>query len=259
MRVAHPRAADDGIMTASPLCVLRQTVAVQHSTRRAHAQRSSWRSNPPACVDTPVREIHVSATPLRCPRSLVRKALRRVPKLDCTEGIECLRNGEAFVCEASDLIGGPSSPLRKWDLGHLQKHLPKDMKWPVMHRGTGKIVMTHSNRYATQAELDAKNAAADLNSERFAPVQRLMMSMDDFVQATRAHQVQGGGSGDPPYFGTDLLWRNSMSDNGNIQNIGQRLKDELMGGANFAVLKKMMDAKQLPLMKQVHSPEYTSH
>jgi hypothetical protein len=109
-----------------------------------------------------------------------------------------------------------------------------------------------------QAELDRLDQGSTqalAEQKDFKPVERTMMRFDEFVQATKEHvsRAKAGAAGEPPYLTTDLLWRNSMDDNGNIQNIGEQLKADLMGGGiNFLALKSMMDAHQLPLMKQVH-------
>ena len=133
---------------------------MQHCTHRPGRCHGAFRRRCDGCAqqDPALRTVFASATPLRCPRSLVRGSLRRVAGLSSPEGIACLRDGEAFVCQASDLIGGADSPLLKWDLDYLQAHLPKDMTWPVLHRGTGKIVMTHSSRYLALRDLDALDA-----------------------------------------------------------------------------------------------------
>ena len=71
-----------------------------------------------------------------------------------------------------------------------------------------------------------------------------MMSFDDFLEATREHErrVCEGLPSEPPYFGSDVFWRNSMADNGFVQNIGERMKSDLLGGANFASLRTLMEA-----------------
>ena len=210
-----------------------------------------------ACAADPeLKRAFTSPIPLRCPRHLVTAGLYRVPGLHSPEAITALREGEAFVSEASGLIGGDDSPLLRWNPSYLRQHLPKEMKWPVFKAGTGKIVMTHTNRHLTSAELaqleqSGRRASPDA---RFRPVSQAMMSFDSFIEKTREHEraIANGEPSEPPYFGCDVLWRNSMDDNGNIQNLGERLKSELLGGANFKSLKALMDAGRLPLMKQVH-------
>ena len=212
-------------------------------------------------LDADLREAYSSDVPLRCPRSLIRGGVRRIAGLSTPEGIAALRDGVAFVCPADDLIGDASTPLRKWTPKYLQKHLPQEMKWPVLHHGTSKIIMTHTNRYMKDADLKAMEqgegtaAATAAPSRRFDRVRRTMMSFEEYTSAARSHEqrVAEGLPSEPPYLGSDLLWRNSMADNGFVQNIGERLKADLLGGANFAKLKHLMDANLLPLMKQVRS------
>lgn len=213
--------------------------------------------------DPDVLEAFASEIPLRCPKSMIRTGVKRIAGLNCAEGLAALRDGIAFVSPATDLIGGADSPLLKWGPSYLRKHLPKEMKWPVLHRGTSKIIMTHTNRYMKDAELKelergggehgaaATSGGADGGFDR---VRRQNMSFDDFLEATREHErrLREGLPSEPPYFGSDVLWRNSMADNGNIQNIGERMKQDLLGGANFASLRTLMEAGHLPLMKQVH-------
>ena len=207
-------------------------------------------------TDPDVVRAFASIVPLRCPHSLIKSGVRRLGGLRTPEGVAALRDGEAFVCPADDLIGGRTSPLRSWDFGYLQRHLPRDMKFPVNVRGTGKILMTHTNRNLTTEEIDALEAegALPLPDPRFRPVRREMMTMDAFVTASaaHAHARAAGEEAEPPYLGTDMLWRTSMEDNGHIQNIGDVLKKDLVGGANFPALKALMDAGELPLMKQAH-------
>jgi hypothetical protein len=236
--------------------------AQQCSRWRPH-ERTAWRYrlraevvSLPESSDPDVARAYASAIPLRCPRALIIGGLRRVPGLRSPEGVSALHAGEAFVSEASGLTGGPRSPLLNWDLKYLKRHLPVEMKWPVFRAGTSKIVMTHTNRNLTSAELaelERRGGRPTLDA-RFRPVSQTMMTFDDFLEATREHErcVANGQPSDPPYLGSDVLWRNSMEDNGNIQNIGERLKADLLGGANFASLKALMDAGDLPLMKQVH-------
>ena len=157
------------------------------------------------------------------------------------------------MCPATDLIGGPDSPLLKWNPSYLKKHLPKDMTWPVLHQGTSKIIMTHTNRYLKTEELQAMEKQ-EAEAQGFRRVRRTWMSFAEYLAAVKMHEakVEAGEASEPPYLGSDILWRNSMADNGFVQNIGDRLKSELLGGANFPALKKLMDAGHLPLMKQVH-------
>ena len=231
-----------------------------HTAPRRGRHRTAFRHR--RLSDDIVRAVFASATPLRCPREMVRAGLRRVNGISSPEGREALRQGESFVSVADGLTGGEHSPLLKWDLPYLQRYLPKDMDFPVLHRGTGKIIMTHSNRYMTTAQAQqALDAGATLanstkSEQRFAPVRRVMMSFDDFVSATDAHRsahARGEADcGDPPYFGSDLLWRTSMADNGSIQNIGEQLKRDLLQGANFSCLKRLQADGDLPPWKQVH-------
>ena len=231
--------------------------------RRRKRHLISKEEEPPQHPDPYVRAAFASDVPLRCPRSLIKAGLRRIKGLHTAEGCKCLRDGEAFVCPGDDLIGGTSSPLLKWDLDHLRKHLPKEMTWPVLHKGTGKIVMTHTNRYLSQADLDKLQQVEQAKQqqlgadERFQPVHRKLMTIDEYAKAAEAHAANPVG--DPPYLTSDILWRNSMDDNGNIQNIGPVLQKELMGGvgrvgsgANFASLHKLQENHHLPKMKQVH-------
>ena len=237
------------------------TCSLSARTCSRRRQRVSWRHHPVAAPPPPkdpeLARALASDIPLRCPRSLVTAGLMRVPGLRSAEAVAALRDGEAFVSEASGLIGDLAcSPLLKWDVAYLRRHLPRSMKWPVFMAGTGKIVMTHTNRHLTTAELVAmeKEGRRPIADPRFRPVSQTLLSFDDFVAATARHEkarAAGDTSSEPPYLGSDLLWRNTQEDNGNIQNIGERLKADLMGGANFGNLKDMQDAGELPLMKQV--------
>ena len=175
----------------------------QYTTQTSRHRSAGFRTRQCA-LDAVVRAVLSSPTPTRCPHHMIKAGLRRVPGLDTPEGIQCLRDGESFVCCADGLIGGADSPLLKWNLKYLQKHLPKDMKWSVLHRGTGKIVMTHSNRYLTTEQLDtaldakATLSEADAQNARFQPVRRVMMSFDEFVAATEAHVAAKARGGPMP-------------------------------------------------------------
>lgn len=277
--------------------IARARPAAQHWRHHSKAYGdSSLNVNPPpkgsdangardeeiSAADADVLEAFASSIPLRCPKCLIRSGVKRIASLHCAEGLTALRDGIAFVCPANDLIGGADSPLLRWSPSYLRKHLPKDMKWPVLHRGTSKIIMTHTNRYMKDAELRElersggepaaalphTGAAAQVDGAvqgtahgassgadaRFDRVRRQMMSFDDFLEATREHErrVREGLPSEPPYFGSDVFWRNSMADNGFVQNIGERMKSDLLGGANFASLRTLMEAGNLPLLKQVH-------
>ena len=87
-----------------------------------------------------------------------------------------------------------------------QRHLPTEMKWPVFKAGTGKIVMSHTNRNLTTAELAALDKAGRRTPDpRFRTVSQALMSFDEFVEATAEHAracKRGDSTSEPPYFGT---------------------------------------------------------
>lgn len=227
------------------------------TTRRPGATTSSFRTR---CSDTALRAAFASEVPLRCPRTFVGASLRRVPGLSSAEAVAALRDGEAFVSVADDLIDGPKSPLLDWDLEYLRRNMPKLATWVVYNRGTDKIVMSHTNRYMTASELDALDAEGmdhAPDEKRFKPVRKAMMTIDEFVKATEKHaravadgSVQPGR--DPPYLGADMLLRQKFDDRDGVQDIGWRLRSDINRLVRCPALNRLIDAGKLPPLNQLH-------
>ena len=64
---------------------------------------------------------------VRCPACVLRRQLPRPSRLDSAEAQELLREGEAFVAPAEQLLG---TRLLKWDFKYLEKHLPTSQRRP---------------------------------------------------------------------------------------------------------------------------------
>jgi hypothetical protein len=200
---------------------------------------------------------------LRCPAAFVPKKLRRVQGLRSPQGVRCLFKGEAFVSEASDLIG-VDSPLLKWDPEYLERHLPKDMEWSVYNRGTRKIVMGHTSRYmnwADLAKLDASGLDTTAGEKRFTPVRRVDMTFASFMAATssferalRKSQAKGEAAAtDPPYLGAELLLRPSMEDEDGIAHVGSTIRRDLVRGMlENPALRELITTDRLPRLNQLH-------
>ena len=174
-------------------------------TTASRATREAWRRRrAPEPRDPEVRRAFASPVPLRCPRSFIKAGLLRLDRLRCERAKAALRSGTAFCCDATDLIGDASTPLRRWDVAYLARHLPKDMRFGVIQTGTQKIIMTHTLRYTKDSDPRERRAAKalELGDERFAAATRSMVSFDEFVRATEAWKAAPAHTrGEPPYFG----------------------------------------------------------
>ena len=112
------------------------------------------------------------------------------------------------------------------------------------------------------AKLDKKGTDLAPDEKRFKPVRRVLMTFDEFMDATRTHERTvarcGGGRpretspAAPPYLGCDVLLRKTMEENDGTENIGPHLKRDLMASVRSPALVRMIEDEQLPPLNQMH-------
>ena len=197
------------------------------------AQRTSWRHHKTATKPT---------VPLRCPSSLLKLTLPRLPDLVSARAQRCLREGEAFVAPTAQLLG----KMLDWDLDHLQRRLPADIKWGV-HMVREKLVMSHSVRYG-----GAQQPTGPPADERFEKSATRVFTFSEFVELATKRDSNPSSEG-RPYLGIDVFKRSGKQDvAGHHGSIGQALLSEFTSAPLHATLTSLHSSGKLPLLSSIH-------
>ena len=184
------------------------------------------------------------AVPLRCPACVAQGKLPRLKALLGAEAKTWLREGKAFVTNASELFGPDGSMLR-WDFEYLLQHLPTTTKYGV-HIVREKLLMSHSMRYETCDE-NLKSASA--SDDEFPRSASTLLTFREYIAATKRRIREGAGA--RPYLGIDVFKREHKGDvEGTCRALGPTLRDDL------DVLKRPLEAMQahgeLPILSAIH-------